>query len=124
MRLSNCRWPELQRAFAQMQTQHDDQQIYLSSLKYMAEAAYNKGQRNLAEGMFRELAADGNPEEYVAQGISGLAWLDWTGEGDAADSARKFERLLKRFPNSPLAAEAGLPDAATSRARACRAWGR
>jgi TolA-binding protein len=102
------RWSEVQRVFAQMQQSEHDQQLYLSSLEYMAEAAYSGGQRELAAEMFRELARDGNPDKYVIQGMSGLAWLDWTGGQDAANSARKFDQLLKRFPDSPIAAEAAM----------------
>lgn len=102
------RWDEVQQAFSQMQQQHKDREHYLASLEYLAEKAYDEGRRDLAERMFRELAQDGNPDKYVVQGMSGLAWLDWTGEGENAASAEQFERLLKRFPESPLAAEAAM----------------
>ncbi len=107
------RWNEVERVFAQIQRgyedqRYEDQTLYLSTLEYLSEAAYSHAQHELAERLFRELARDDNPEKYVAQGLSGLAWLDWSRENGAARSAATFERLLKRFPNSPLAAEAAM----------------
>ncbi len=102
------RWQETQHVFEQMRRHHEDQQLYLSSLEYMAETAYDHGQRDLAKLIYGELARDANPQKFIALGISGLAWLDWTREGGAAGSARQFERLLKRFPDSPMAAEAAM----------------
>ncbi len=100
-------WPEAERVFRQMQRQHDDLPLYLNSLRYMAETAYGHGQRELAAQLFRELARDGHPAEFVAQGISGLAWLEFNAAG-LAGSAQQFQRLLDRYPDSPLAAEAAM----------------
>ncbi len=102
------RWQEAERVFSQMQREHTDQALYLSTIEYLSELAYSKGQRDLSERLYRELAQDGHPEKYVAQGMSGLAWLQWTREDGATQSAVQFERLLKRFPDSPLAAEAAM----------------
>ncbi|MGM0489443.1 MAG: tetratricopeptide repeat protein [Planctomycetota bacterium] len=102
------RWDDVKRLFLQMKERHAGHEAYLSALEYLAEAAYDKDRKKLAESMFRELAQDGNPERYVMRGMSGLAWLDWTREDETSRSARRFEQLLERFPESPLAAEAAM----------------
>ncbi len=102
------RWAEAERVFSQLQREHQDQTLYLTTIEYLSELAFSKERRDLAERLYRELAQEGNPEKYVAQGMSGLAWLQWGREDGAAQSAMQFERLLKRFPDSPLAAEAAM----------------
>lgn len=102
------RWDDVERLFSRMKQKHDDREQYLSTLQYLAEMAYDEDQNRLAEVMFGELIQEGNPQRYVIQGLSGLAWLDWTRQGAKPRSARRFEQLLARFPSSAIAPEAAM----------------
>ena len=102
------RWPESEELFAQLRDDHADEHLYLSTVEYLAEAAYSSRLKTLAEKLFRELAHEENPPEFAARGLSGLAWLQWNREGGAAESVTAFERLLQKYPDSPLAAEAAM----------------
>jgi TolA-binding protein len=79
----------------------------LATTHRLAEMAYRGGGRDLAAELFGVLAADGNPREYVARGLSGQAWCQFTGD-DLAGSAATFLRLIEQFPSDPLAAEGAL----------------
>jgi cellulose synthase operon protein C len=68
-----------------------------------------RGEKELARRMFTLLAQDGNSPQFTAKGLSGLAWLEY--DGDPAESAATFERLVKDHPNSKLAGEAAMMQA-------------
>jgi len=102
------RWDDVRETFNVMREARENRQLFLSTVQYIAEVAYAQERRDVARLMFEELARDGNPEHYIAQGISGLAWIDWHQQQEADSSAHRFEELLQRFPDSPLAAEAAM----------------
>ncbi len=79
----------------------------LSTTHRLAEMAYRGGSRDWAAELFAVLAADGNPSEYVARGLSGQAWCQFS-KDDLAGSAATFLRLVEQFPSDPLAAEGAL----------------
>ncbi|MEX2188412.1 MAG: tetratricopeptide repeat protein [Pirellulales bacterium] len=79
----------------------------LSTTHRLAEMAYRGGQRDWAAELFGLLAADGNPSEYVARGLSGQAWCQFSSD-DLTGSAATFLRLVEQFPSDPLAAEGAL----------------
>lgn len=81
-----------------------DQATMLSTTHRLAEMAYRGGRRDWAAALFAILAREGNPAEYVARGLSGQAWCQFTGD-DLTGSAATFLRLVERFPTDPLAAE-------------------
>src|SRR5262249_45898974 len=60
-----------------------------------------------AEELFTALTKPGQPAEYVAKGLSGLAWCQFQ-SADSAGSAATFEKLLNEHPDDPLAPEAAL----------------
>ncbi len=84
---------------------HDDPQILLPTTHFLAEAAYAAQRREVAEQLFRELARDGNPDEFIEKGLYGLAWIQ-SEAGQRDESAETFKRLVARFPESSHAAEA------------------
>jgi TolA-binding protein len=84
-----------------------DQAALLATTHRLAEMAYRGEQRAWAAELFTVLAADGNPSEYVARGLSGQAWCQFTGD-DLAGSAATFLKLVEQFPTDPLAAEGAL----------------
>jgi TolA-binding protein len=102
------RWDEAAEAFYRMREDQLDATLYLPAVEYMAEAAYGAERRTLARELFAALADETNPEQYVARGLSGLAWLQWTEDGANDQSAATFERLLQEHPDNPLAAEAAM----------------
>jgi TolA-binding protein len=83
---------------------------YLPTTEFLAEAAYAAEDKDLARRLFTQLAREGNPQQYAAKGLSGLAWLEFEGN-DAAQSAAAFEKLLRDHPDSQLAAEAAMMQA-------------
>jgi TolA-binding protein len=101
------KWDEAAAAFYRMREDRVDAALYLPAVQYMAEAAYGAEHRELARELFAALAVETNPDQYVARGLSGLAWLQWTEEG-GDQSAATFERLLEEYPDNPLAAEAAM----------------
>ena len=83
------------------------QQLTLSTSHRLAELAYRGEQKAWSVELFRLLAAEGNPPEYLSKGLSGLAWSQLR-QNDISDSAATFQRLIEQYPDSPLAAEAAL----------------
>ena len=79
----------------------------LATTHRLAEMAYRGGGRKWAAELFATLAAGGNPSEYVARGLSGQAWCQFTAD-DLAGSAATFLQLIEQFPHDPLAAEGAL----------------
>jgi TolA-binding protein len=102
------RWTEVEPVVAQLRESHADEELYSSTIEYLAEAAYGKNQNDLAESLFQELANSDRSPQSAARGLSGLAWLKWRQQDGATQSAAAFEQLLLRFPDSPLAAEAAM----------------
>jgi cellulose synthase operon protein C len=89
---------------------NSDHPHFLPATEFLAESAYQAGDKILARKLFAMLAREGNPPQYAAKGLSGLAWLEFEGN-DPAQSAAVFERLLKEHPGSKLAAEAAMMQA-------------
>jgi cellulose synthase operon protein C len=81
-------------------------ELWNSTTYQLAEAAFRHDIVWAAE-LFRSLCQEGNAADYVAKGLSGLAWCQFQ-SADTAGSAATFERLLVEYPNDPLAAEAAL----------------
>ncbi|MEX0937765.1 MAG: tetratricopeptide repeat protein [Pirellulales bacterium] len=84
-----------------------NQALRLATTHQLAEAAYAAGDRAWASELFRALTADGNPPEFVRQGLSGLAWSQLEVR-DLEGSAETFHQLMANYPDDPLAAEAAL----------------
>lgn len=84
-----------------------DKTSLLATTHRLAEMAYRGERRDWATELFTTLAAEGNPSEYIARGLSGQAWCQFTSD-DLAGSAATFLRLVEQFPTDPLAAEGAL----------------
>lgn len=81
--------------------------LLLSTIQQMAEAAFVAGDLTWAAERFTELTTPGRPDKYAMAGLSGLAWCRY--EDDQAEEASKvFDELLSRFPDSELALDAAL----------------
>jgi len=103
---------EARKAYDELADKHAGHSRVLPTAHYLAEAAFSAGQRDVARELFAILARDGNPTDYVAKGLSGLAFCDLPSD-NPANSHEAFQRLLERHPDSPL-----VPEAAVARARA------
>jgi len=92
-------------------TQYPQSPLLLPTVQRLAEIAAEAKDRAWAAELYDLLAKDGNPAEFVARGLSGKAWLQLEAS-DLAASASTFEKLLERYPDDALAAEAALQRAA------------
>src|SRR5690606_25515572 len=54
-----------------------------------------------ATELFQLLAKEGNPPEYIEQGLAGLAWCQVT-SSKADDSEATIAELSRRYPNSSM----------------------
>jgi len=98
---------EAQQELAELKSNHPGSTLIPATTDRVAQAAYAAGLYKAAAPLFSDLAADGNPPELVAKGLSGAAWCHLkAGENQAANEA--FAKFLERFPNDPRAAEAAL----------------
>ncbi len=105
-------------AFHQLEKHHPDYLRLLETMYFLAESAYSKDQRPVAQELFEKLADEKNPAEFVQKGLYGLAWLR-SDSNNTEKSAETFRRLLEKFPNSDTA-----PEAAVMQARSLQAAGK
>lgn len=101
-------WAQARHAVEQLDPNAASQSIYYETIQYVAEAAYERKQLDVAADMFRRLTREGAPPEYVARGFSGLAWLQWDQNPGSVQAAVAFDKLIERFPHNELAAEAAM----------------
>ncbi len=100
------RMPEAKTAYAAFQSSQPATELWNSTTYQLAEAAFGQDAFWAAD-LFTALTKADNAPEYVAKGLSGLAWCQFQ-SADTAGSAATFDRLLKEHPGDPLAAEAAL----------------
>ena len=65
---------------------------------FLAETAYDQGDRAWATELFTFLAEENNPAEYIQFGIAGLIWCQ-QGTGGVDESTATFERLWNQSPD-------------------------
>ena len=81
--------------------------VVLPVTHQLAEAAYAAGEKELATKLFSRMTEAQQKPEFIAKGLSGLAWSKLNaGETDVA--AVLFQKLLKEYPKDRLASEAAL----------------
>jgi TolA-binding protein len=73
----------------------------------VAELAYRAGNHALAKKWFTALAQDPADPAVRTSALAGLAWTQLAVDGPA-ESAATFERVLRDYSDSPLAAEAAM----------------
>jgi TolA-binding protein len=81
-------------------------QVLPATTKHLAEMALAEGNRAWSAELFASLA-ESKAAEFAPSGLSGLAWSQFQAD-KLTEAAATFERLLTRFPQDPLAAEAAL----------------
>ena len=103
----NKQLPEAKQAYAELLSQHAGHKLIAPTAAALAEAALAADDKLWSAELFASLVRDGNSPEYIARGLSGVAWSQHQA-GESAQAAATFEQLVTRFPDSPLAAEAAL----------------
>jgi TolA-binding protein len=93
--------------YGRLASEHPGSKLIPPTAAALAEASLAEGDKQWSADLFRSLTNDGNPAEYVARGLSGVAWSQFAA-GQLAEAAGAFEQLLARYPQDPLAAEAAL----------------
>ncbi|HEY5312916.1 MAG TPA: tetratricopeptide repeat protein [Pirellulales bacterium] len=101
------KWDQARSAYRALSKSSAVAEITLPTAEILAESALAAGQEEWSAELFKFLASDGNPTAQAAKGLAGLAWSELRG-GQLAEAAEHFEQLLKRCPDDPLAAGAGL----------------
>lgn len=96
-------WEDARQAFEIMKTR-GDHKLVMQTTQYLAEQAYDAGQKELAGEYYSFMAQPGNEQPVVSRGLSGLAWVHMGSEDDAATPV--FERLIAEYPDSTFAAKA------------------
>ena len=101
--LLHCdRTEDAREAWSQVDHRQIPAATYLSEVAQIAGAAYRIGEIAWAKALYQELAAQGNPEKFVEQGLAGLAWCQLA-TSDAAAATKTLDQLLEKNPNSALA---------------------
>ncbi len=102
------RWDEAAIAFENLQEHHPQREAsILETAQYLAESAFAKKQNEFAARWYEVLARPGNPQETIARGLSGLAWIKMQSD-DAESALATFERLINEYPDSRFAGEAAM----------------
>jgi|GEM_PF-2333695 len=96
-------WEDALQAFEIMKTRSDHKMV-MQTTQYLAEQAYDAGQKELAEEYYQFMAQPGNEQPVVSRGLSGLAWVHMGSEDASATPV--FQRLLAEYPDSEFAAKA------------------
>ncbi len=96
-------WEDARQAF-EIMTTRGDHELVMQTTQYLAEQAYDAGQKELAGHYYRFMAQPGNDQPVVSRGLSGLAWVYMGSEDEAATPV--FERLIAEYPDSSFAAKA------------------
>lgn len=107
------RWDEALRLIAQTPPARLHQPSFAAAVHHSAEAALRAGKNTDAVTLFGILIQDGQPEEWAVKGWSGLGWAQLRAD-KAAAAAVAFGRLVERYPDHPLAAEAAMMKAKAS----------
>lgn len=75
---------------------------YLGEVAQIANGVYRAGDNDWARQLYQQMAAEGNPPQFVEQGLAGLAWCQLA-SSDAASASATLDNLMAKNPSSPLA---------------------
>ena len=101
------KWSEAASVLAELEHEHGLDPKLLQTTQFVAERAYKLGDFSQAETLFKMLAKEGNPKEFVARGLSGLAWIKME-SNDSEAAYAVFDRLINECPDSKFAGEAAM----------------
>ena len=97
------RWDDARDAFQIMKSCDDTDQV-MQTTQYLAEQAYDAGQKSLASEYYAYMASPDNDQKIRSQGLSGLAWVYMESTDDAASPF--FTRLISEYPDSSFSSKA------------------
>ena len=98
---------EAQRIYDDLAKKHTDRNEFLETTHFLAESAFEAGEKAWARDLFTALADESNPAEFREKGLAGKAWCELDLQAPQR-SAETFDRLLKDFPESSLVSQAAL----------------
>jgi TolA-binding protein len=98
---------EARLAYEQLIARSPTHAVVLPTTHQLAEAAYAAGEKELAATLFNRMATTEQNPEYLAKGLSGLAWSKLNA-GELDEAAELFQKLIAEHPRDPLASEAVL----------------
>ena len=78
--------------------------LVTQTTQYLAEQAYDGGQKELAGEFYEFMAQPGNEQEVISRGLSGLAWVKM--ESTDASAMPLFQRLVAEYPDSSFSSKA------------------
>ncbi len=100
-------WDLAARAFDNMLETDEGQNQVVTTAQYISEHAYQADQKEFAMKCYEVMARSGNPKTMIAQGLSGMAWVEM--ESDNKNQALAvFQRIINEHPDTKFAAEAAM----------------
>lgn len=102
------RWNDIDPVLDAFRGEHQDNDLYESTLEYLAESAGGKGQRERGRTWFAELGATAYQAARAAHGLAGEAWLESQRPEQLNAAVTTLDRLKQRFPTAPAVPETAL----------------
>jgi cellulose synthase operon protein C len=96
---------EAEKAYEQLFAKTPSHALVLPTTHQLAEAAYAAGEKELAKKLFERMADTEADPEFLAKGLSGLAWSKLN-DGQLDEATELFQKLVTDHPRDPLASEA------------------
>ena len=91
-----------------LRAEHQDNDLYESTLEFLAESASGNGHRELARSWFAELGATALQADRAAHGLAGQAWLESLQPESLDAAATTFARLKAAVPLGSVGSGDGL----------------
>ena len=98
-------WEDVRTSFEIMKNTGNTD-LVMQTTQYLAEQAYDGGQKELAGQFYEFMAQPNNDQRFISQGLSGLAWANMETTGDTASPV--FQRLISEYPDSSFSSKATL----------------
>ena len=96
-------WEDARDAF-QIMKNCGNADLVMQTTQYLAEQAYDAGQKELAGQFYEFMTQPGNEQPVVSRGLSGLAWVNM--ESTDASASPVFQRLVAEYPDSAFSSKA------------------
>ena len=98
-------WEDARHAFEIMKTR-GDHKLVMQTTQYLAEQAYDAGEKELAGDYYQFMAQPSNEQPVISRGLSGLAWVHMESQDVVATPF--FARLIAEYPDGAFAAKAAM----------------